>query len=81
MQQKIINIGNSAGILIPKYILNQNGLKAGDKIVLEPDLNGGAFVVSKIGKKTISSLTPKFLKTVEKVNKEYGKALAQLATR
>jgi putative addiction module antidote len=80
MQQKVIQIGNSSGIIVPKELMAEIGIKTGSIITLEKDATGQGFFVSKQDKKTLSSsITPHFLGVVEKVNKKYSSALQELA--
>lgn len=37
MEQKIIKIGSSIGVVIPKFLAEEKGLKAGHKITLKTD--------------------------------------------
>lgn len=80
MQQKVIQIGNSSGIILPKELMVEVGIKTGSIIELEKDAAGQGIFVTKQGKKTTgSSITPHFLSVVEKVNKQYSSALQVLA--
>lgn len=80
MQQKVIQIGNSSGIILPRELMKEAGIKTGSIVELEKDAMGKGFFVSKKGKKTIrSSITPHFLGVVEKVNKQYASALQTIA--
>lgn len=82
MLQRAIQIGNSVGVVIPKIIRNQLGIKLGDQIVVEPDISGHGAVLRKNGKLAkSSSVTPEFLSWLETFNKRYGRALKELATR
>lgn len=80
MLQKIIQIGNSAGIIIPKSLLNDLHLREGSQVVIEKD-DAGKFLViaNKNIKRKKASLSPRFLKILERVNKQYGQAFRQLA--
>ncbi len=80
MQQKIIQVGNSAGVIIPKALLDQLKLEPGSQIIIQQDPNGEAIMITKKGAKA-SSVNSKFLDILEKVNKEYGLALKELAKR
>jgi putative addiction module antidote len=80
MKQKIIKIGNSVGIIIPYEIREEVGLKLGDSVSVEHTLGEQSLTVSKKGKtQNFSSITPNFMRIVEKVNKQYGPALRELA--
>lgn len=81
MQQKIIQVGNSAAVIIPKTLLIEVGLNIGSKVTLEKDPNGPAIAISKNGSNFKSSITPEFVSIVERVNKQYGPALRALAQR
>lgn len=82
MTQKIIQIGNSTGVIIPKAILDELGLQPGNEVTLESDLQSNSLIIQdpSKGKKT-SSITPHFLTVLEKVNKEYTGALRNLAQK
>lgn len=82
MQQKIIQIGNSSGIILPKELMSDLGIQAGSVVELEKDATGKGFHVSKKGiKATSSSITPHFLHILDKVNKQYSYALKELANK
>lgn len=79
MQQKIIQVGNSIGIIIPQT-LAKNSLKPGDVVNIEKDKSGEAYTFSK-GKISTSSITPHFFSVLDRVNRQYGKALKEIAER
>lgn len=80
MIQKIIQIGNSLGVIIPKA-LSGNHLKAGEKVVVEKDQASETYTISKNKNTGISSITPYFFGVLDRVNKQYGKALREIAGR
>lgn len=80
MAQKIIQIGNSTGIIIPKALLDKLDLKPGEEVQVEEDTTMKALTITKKGQKAKSiSVTPDFLAILDKVNKNYGTALKELA--
>ena len=82
MTQKIIQIGNSTGIIIPKTLLDKLGLAPGSEVDIEEDMASESLTISKKGQKTKSiSVTADFLTILDKVNKNYGPALKELAKR
>lgn len=81
MLQKIIQIGNSIGVVIPKELARQTGVKAGSKIYMEKDHNGSTILISKNQKSFNSSITPDFLRIISNINKKYGPALQELANK
>lgn len=82
MIQKIIQVGNSTGIIIPKSVLDILGLKPGNEVNLETDSTTKSLIIqSKNTAVRTSSITPHFLKVLEKVNKQYSTALRELAQK
>lgn len=80
MQQKVIQIGNSIGVVIPQS-LAQNTLKPGDIVYVDKDPVSKTFFINKAKKGVSSSITPEFLLWLNKFNKKYKHALAQLAKK
>ena len=78
MEQKVIQIGNSIGVIIPQ-VLAKNKLKPGDIVRVEKDPASNTFFISKDKKDAISSITPHFLAVLDRVNKQYGRALRAIA--
>lgn len=82
MQQKIIQIGNSTGIIIPKSLLDQVGLQAGNEVEIQEDKNNKSLILVKKGTQIkSSSINTHFLNILEKVNKNYSSALKELAEK
>jgi antitoxin MazE len=78
-KQKIIKIGNSAGVTIPYEIREQTGISLGDSVAIT--YNDESIVISKKESKVGSSISPHFLDVIEKVNKQYKVALKKLANK
>ena len=81
MQQKIIQIGNSTGIIIPKSLLDQVGLQAGNEVEIHEDKTDNTLIIAKKGMKAKSSINTHFLNVLEKVNNQYSSALKELAEK
>jgi putative addiction module antidote len=86
MQLQIIKIGNSDGIILPKKLMEEHNLKRGQKInALEND--EGVILKTKKKKRSnkkstyTSSVTPEILRVMDRVNKEYSAAFAELAKK
>jgi len=67
MAQKVLKIGSSIGITIPKHIAEEFKLVAGDSVTLAPDQKSGGFKVIPKNKATksqdkIAKLTLNFIK-------------------
>ena len=80
MQQKVIQIGNSIGVIIPQP-LAQNTLKPGDIVYMDKDAVSNTFFINKAEKGGFSSITPEFLSWLNKFNKKYKNALSELAKK
>lgn len=76
MPQKILKVGTSAAVTIPKKSLEELGLKIGDPVRLEVDRGRKAVVVESFSKadEEILDWTRKFIK-------RYRKALEALAKK
>ncbi|OGY26571.1 MAG: hypothetical protein A2Z42_04825 [Candidatus Woykebacteria bacterium RBG_19FT_COMBO_43_10] len=70
MRQKIIKVGNSAAVTIPKKVLEENGFKIGDFVEVE---------IFPVGSKYPERL--EFIKQIDKIIKNYRPALEELAKR
>lgn len=81
MAQKVIRIGNSTGVIIPKALLEDAGLKPGSQVVIEKEANGILIVREKGKTRKKTSITPEFLDIIDKVNRQYGVALKKLAQK
>lgn len=76
----MIQIGNSVGVVIPSDIGGRLGLKKGSKVVVDVGVDGSTIIVEKAGQdRQSSNITPKFLRTLDSVNKRYARALRKLA--
>lgn len=80
MNQTVIPIGNSYGIIIPKQLMNQVGIKPGSVLTVQKDPNGTTLLLSQNGK-IKSSITPDFLRALNNVTKQYGEAFQNLADK
>ena len=78
MVQKVIKIGKSTGITIPKNILEEMHLKAGDQVTVEYDKGKTSLVVkpenqSTARQKRIAELTSDFIERYRKDLEELAK--------
>jgi antitoxin component of MazEF toxin-antitoxin module len=70
MRQKIIRVGNSAAVTLPKKILQEKGLKIGQEAEIE---------ISPADKQT--TLSPEFLNWVDTYIEKNRPALEELAKK
>lgn len=76
----MVQIGNSIGVVIPALVRKRLGWQKGSKVYIDVAADGKSVIMSKAGEAgRTSSVTPDFLSRLERVNKRYGAALAQLA--
>lgn len=80
MKQKIRKIGNSAGIIIPKEIQKEAGLKLGDNVIVGYSPQEEIINIGKSNKKK-SPITPEFYKWLKQFNTKYKKALTELSKK
>lgn len=82
MTQRIIQIGNSTGLIIPKVLLDKLGLEPGSEVILEENTETKSLTILKKGHKARKiSVTPEFLTILDNVNETYGDALRELAQK
>lgn len=72
--QKLTKIGNSTGLIIPKQVLRDMDINAGENVYME--LVNNKLLVEKNDSEEIS---PEFLKIAESVEKRYRKDFEDLA--
>jgi len=72
MQRKLIKVGTSAAVLIPKAVMDEQGMKIGDMIDVD---------ISKKGRGSATSvIDPNVLAWTEKLRKRYQPMLKKLVS-
>lgn len=81
MEQTVIQIGNSAGVIIPKQLRQKMNIKLGNKVKLEQVPGHDAIVVHFQDKidKGANDITLEFYVFLKQFIKRYGHALRELA--
>lgn len=79
MAQKIIKIGKSSGITLPKALLEKLGAKTGDEVVVDYNEKDSSLVVKRYG--TNSSRQQKIATLTENFVNKYRKDLEELAKK
>lgn len=79
MMQKLIQIGNSVGVIIPQVFRSEAGLRPGDEV--EVKLKGNDVVLSKSKKELAGGVNAKFIKIVDEFITEHEDVLKELAKR
>jgi len=80
MLQKIIKVGNSYAFTIPSSFVKELGLKAGEQLHVEVDMELGRLTYNK-AKPEKKADTPEVKEWLESFNKKYKKGLTELAKR
>ena len=84
MIQKIIKVGNSYAVTIPRDFAAEAKFHAGDNVVVEGDIASETLMIRKqdVSKDTTKAgLTPEFVSWLDGFNKKYKKALTDLAKK
>ncbi len=65
MTQKVLKVGSSAAVTIPKKSLTELGLKPGDRVTVEIDKKNKAFIVKRAVRvdRELIDWTDKFIRT------------------
>lgn len=82
MEQKVIQVGNSLAVTIPRAFVKDAGLKAGQKVLVSEDLESEILTIQPATQNALKGgLSPEFLRWLKKFNAKYKKALAELAKK
>lgn len=82
MLQKIIQVGNSYAVTIPKSFTNETKWKAGQEVFVDTDIETKTLTIQPKNANTQkNSLTPEFLSWLKAFNARYKNALAELAKK
>lgn len=72
MQRKLIKVGTSAAVLIPKSVMDEQGMKIGDQVHVEVSKK------ARVGSQ--KDIDPAVLEWTEKLRKRYQPMLKKLAS-
>ena len=82
MLQKVIKVGNSYAVTIPRGFVDEVKLKAGQQIRVEEDIELETLTVQPLrANLKQGNLTPEFLTWLKKFNAKYKDALTELAKK
>lgn len=79
MIQKIIKVGNSAAVTLPKEFLQEADLHIGDEISMETNAQMRMFLGKPKEEANKSTLTPEFKEWLDDFIEEYKPILKELA--
>ena len=81
LTQKVIRVGNSLAVTIPKSFSREAGWRAGKQVAVEEDPETETLTISAQSQRPHVSLTPEFLAWLNKFNNRYKTVLTELAKK
>ena len=81
MLQKIIQVGNSLAVTIPKDFAQKARFRRGDEVAVEADVASKTFLVKPKQFVDKTSLTPEFFEWLDEISTKYRKAIVELAQK
>jgi len=81
MLQKIIKVGNSAAVTIPKSFLKQASFKVGDEVLVETDFQSETLMVRPKAAQEVTPVSKEFISWTKKFIKKYRPMLQELAKK
>lgn len=79
MVHKIIEVGRSKAVVIPKEIISQAGLKRGSRVDVSYNAEDGSVVLKRVDK--AEKIDPRFVRALRKGLDRYKGVLKELASR
>lgn len=80
MEQKVIKVGNSLAVTLPRNFVKESKLRAGQRLLVDADPELGLVQV-RTTRSDFPSLTPEFKQWLDKVSRKYAKVIKELAKR
>lgn len=81
MIQKIIQVGNSLAVTIPRSFAEQVGWKAGEKVTVTEDPELEVLKVQQVKTVVKAGVTPEFYSWLKEFNSKYKTVLQELAKK
>lgn len=80
MEQKVIKVGNSLAVTLPRHFIKERRIKPGQMVFVEADADLDLMQIkTKNGK--VLSLTPEFKQWLDQVSTKYEKTIKELANK
>lgn len=79
MTQKIIKVGNSYGVILPKEIIERYNLTIGQVVEIDTNILPQAIVIRSENTKDVSMITPEFKDWLDTFTGKHKKLLQELA--
>ncbi|MFS8159372.1 MAG: AbrB/MazE/SpoVT family DNA-binding domain-containing protein [Candidatus Roizmanbacteria bacterium] len=81
MLQKIIQVGNSLALTIPKAFIDKTGFSAGDKIYVHQEPSSKSLIITSVAQAKKLNFSPDLFVWLNSVEKKYSKAIKKLAQK
>lgn len=79
MLKKILKVGNSYAVTLPKEFIKSTGLVPGKDVVVETDSVSKTVIIKEKSSKMESTLTPEFFSWLKKIGRKYEGTIKKLA--
>lgn len=79
MIQKVIKVGNSAAVTLPREFLQETGIKIGDELIIETNVAAQMFLAKTKKQAGKMNLTPEFYAWLDKISRKYKDVIKELA--
>jgi putative addiction module antidote len=81
MLQKIIKVGNSLALTIPKSFINQTGYKAGDEVFVQQEPSSKSLIITTKDQAKKMKLSPDLFSWLNDMEEKYSDAIKDLAKK
>lgn len=81
MRQKVIQVGNSLALTIPKSFVNETGFQAGDEVIVQQDTDNKTLLITTPERAGSIRLRPELFSWLERIEKQYAEAIKALAKK
>ena len=81
MLQKIIQVGNSLALTIPKSFIDKTGFKAGDEIYVQQEPRTKSLLITSKDRSNQMKLSPDLFLWMSNIEEKYSKAIKDLAKK
>lgn len=79
MLKKILRVGNSYAVTLPKEFIKSTGLVPGKDVVVETDSVSKTVIIKEKSNKLEAVLTPEFFSWLKRIGKKYEGTIKGLA--
>ncbi len=81
MIQKVIQVGNSLALTIPKSFIDKTGFKAGDEIFVQQEPQSKSLIITTKDQARKMKLSPDLFSWLDEMEEKYSDAIKDLAQK